>query len=188
MLHPIIRPGIDVLFVGLNPGGSSSDKGHYFSANSALWNQLYDSGLITRPVNKNNADELVFGSTRINANGWKYGITDLVNYFAESDSRKVNPTHANCKELMQTILEYKPKVVVLLHGKIIKHFVKSFLGKEDVEYGNLGKLINGLDTVFFNVPFPCGNAITSEVKVELYKQVKEVLESWDTMIDISANR
>ena len=144
---------------------------------------MYESGLITRPVDKIVADDLVFGSSGINANGWEYGITDLVNYLAESDSRKVNPTRENCKELMQTILEYKPKVVVLLHGKIIKHLVNGFLGKEDVEYGNLGKLIDGLDTVFFNVPFPCGNAITSEAKVELYKQIKETLESWGTMID-----
>ena len=183
MLHPIIRPGLDMLIVGLNPGGTSSQKGHYFSANSALWNQLYESELITRPVDKNDADEHVFRSSRINANGWVYGITDLVNYLAESDSRKVNPTREHCKDLMQTILEYKPKVVVLLHGKIIKHFVKGFLGKEDVEYGNLGKLIDGLDTVFFNVPFPHGNPITSEAKVELYKQIKDTLESWDTMID-----
>ena len=188
MLYPFVRHGSEILFVGLNPGGTSSQKGHYFSTNSALWNQLYESGLITRPVDKNVADKLVFRSSRINANGWEYGITDLVDYLAESDSRKVNPTRENCKELMQTILEYKPKVVVLLHGKIIKHFVKGFLGKEDVEYGNLGKLIDGFDTVFFNVPFPCGNAITTEAKVELYKQVKEVLETWDTMIDISASR
>ena len=188
MLYPFVRHGLDMLIVGLNPGGTSSQKGHYFSTNSALWNQLYESGLITRPVDKNVADELVFRSSRINANGWEYGITDLVDYLAESDSRKVSPTNENCRKLMQTILENKPKVVVLLHSKVIKHFVKGFLGKGDVEYGNLGKLIDGFDTVFFNVPFPCGNAITSEAKVELYKQVKEVLETWDTMIDISASR
>ena len=182
MLYPFVRPGLDMLIVGLNPGGTSSQKGHYFSSNSALWNQLYDSGLITRPVDKNVADDLVFGSSKINANGWEYGITDLVNYYAESDSRKVNPTRENCKDLMQTILKYKPRVVVLLHCKIIKHFVKDFLGKEDVEYGNLGQLIDGSDTVFFNVPFPSGNAITSEVKVELYKQIKETLESWGALI------
>ena len=81
-------------------------------------------------------------------------------------------------DLKQTIINYKPKVVVLLHGKVIKRFVKDFLGRKDVGYGNLGKLIDGSDTVLFNVPFPHGNAITSETKVELYKQVKKTLESW----------
>ena len=41
---------------------------------------------------------------------------------------------------------------------------------------------DGSDTVFFNIPFPSGNAITSEVKVELYKQIKETLESWGALI------
>ena len=177
MLYPIVKHGLDILFVGLNPGGTSSQKGHYFSTNPALWNQLYASGLITRPVNMNDADEHVFRSSRINANGWKYGITDLVNYHAESDSRKVRPSDHNCEVLVQTIIRCKPKVVVLLHNKVIKHFVKKYLRKKDVvEYGNLGKLIDGCDTVFFNVPFPHGNAITTETKVELYKQIKETLE------------
>ena len=176
MLNPFVKDGLDILFVGLNPGGTSSQKGHYFSTNPALWNQLYASGLITRPVNMNDADEQVFRSTIINANGWKYGITDLVNYFAESDSRKVRPSKQNCIDLKQTIIKHKPKVVVLLHCKVIKHFVKGLLGKQNVEYGNLGKLIDGCDTVFFNVPFPHGNAITTETKVELYKQIKETLE------------
>lgn len=178
MLYPFVRHGLDVLFVGLNPANTSSRKGHYFSTNSAFWNQLYESGLITSPVNMNDADDRVFGSSGINANGWEYGVTDLVNSLAESDSRVVRPTIQNCMDLKQTIINYKPKVVVLLHGKVIKRFVKDFLGRKDVGYGNLGKLIDGSDTVLFNVPFPHGNAITSETKVELYKQVKKTLESW----------
>ena len=181
MLYPFVKYGLDILFVGLNPGGTSSDKGHYFSTNPALWNQLYASGLITRPVSMDDADEQVFDSSEINANGWKYGITDLVNYHAESDSRKVRPSRQNCIDLKQTIIKHKPKVAVLLHSKVVKHFVKGLLGKQNVEYGNLGKLIDGCNTVFFNVPFPHGNAITTETKVELYKQIKETLESWDTM-------
>lgn len=126
----------------------------------------------------NIADNVVFGSSKINANGWEYGVTDLINFHVESDSRVVNPTIQNCMDLKQTIINNKPKVVVLLHSKVIKRFVKDFLGKENVKYGNLGKLVDESDTVFFNVPFPHGNAITSEAKVELYKQVKETLESW----------
>ncbi len=182
MVYPFLRRGLDILFVGLNPANTSSKKGHYFSTNPAFWNQLYSAGLITKPVDMNVADEQVFGNSAINANHWEYGITDLVNFLAESNSSVVKPTTKNCIDLKQTILEYEPKVVILLHSKVIKHFVKNFLGKEGVEYGNLGKLINGCDTVFFNIPFPHGNAISSDVKVELYKQVKNSLESRNSAI------
>ena len=81
---------------------------------------------------------------------------------------------------MQTIINYEPKVVVLLHSKVVKHFVRGYMEKKGVKYGNLGKLVEGCNTVFYNIPFPHGNAITSEVKVELYKQIKETLESWNS--------
>lgn len=178
MIFPYVRHGLDILFVGLNPANTSSKKGHYFSTNPAFWNQLYGSGLITTPVTMHLGDEQVFGSTRFNVNRWEYGVTDLVNYLAESDSSLVKPTIKNCIDLLQTVIKYEPKVVVLLHSKVIKYFVKNYLGKKSVEYGNLGKLIEGCDTVFYNGPFPHGNAITSEVKVELYKQIKENLELW----------
>ena len=104
MIYPFIRHGLDILFVGLNPANTSSKKGHYFSTNPAFWNQLYDSGLITVPVNMNVADEQVFGSSRVNANHWEYGVTDLVNGLAESNSAVVKPTVRNCIDLMQTII------------------------------------------------------------------------------------
>ncbi len=93
----------------------------------------------------NIADNVVFGSSKINANGWEYGVTDLINFHVESDSRVVNPTIQNCIDLKQTIINNKPKVVVLLHSKVIKRFVKDFLGKENVKYGNLGKLVDESD-------------------------------------------
>lgn len=175
MIYPFIREELDILFVGLNPANTSSKKGHYFSTNPAFWNQLYMAGLITEPVNMNTADDIVFGSSDINYKKCQYGVTDLVNYLAESNSSKVRPTIKNCIELEQNILEYKPKIVILMHSKVIKYFVKNYKGKYKVEYGCLGKLIDGCNTIFYNVPFPHGNAIKSEMKVELYKEIKERL-------------
>ena len=72
-LIPFVRNNLDILFVGLNPAVGSSRNRRYFSANQAIWNQLYDSGLITSRVDKSIADELVFGQKDINFQGWSYG-------------------------------------------------------------------------------------------------------------------
>lgn len=175
MIYPFIREGLDILFVGLNPANTSSKKGHYFSTNPAFWNQLYDAGLITKSIDMNTADNIVFGSSEINYKNCQYGVTDLVNYLAESNSSKVKPTEQHCKNLEQNILTYKPKKVILLHSKVIKYFVTKYLHKPVVEYGCIGKLIDNCESLFYNVPFPHGNAITSEIKVELYKKIKETL-------------
>lgn len=175
MIYPFIREGLDILFVGLNPANTSSKKGHYFSTNPAFWNQLYDAGLITKPVDMNKADDIVFGSSVINYKNCQYGVTDLVNYLAESNSSVVRPTEQHCKDLKQNIVKYRPKKVILLHSKVIKYFVKGYLQKTVAGYGCLGKLIDNCESVFYNVPFPHGNAITSKIKIESYKKIKDAL-------------
>lgn len=174
MIYPFIREGLDILFVGLNPANTSSKKGHYFSTKSAFWDQLYMSGLITKSIDKNIADDIIFGSSEINYKNCQYGITDLVNYLAESKSSKVKPTVQDCLNLEQSIVKYKPKKVVLLHHKVIKEFVKKYLHKP-VSRGYLGKLIDNCESVFYNIPFPHGNKIKKEIKIELYKEIKETL-------------
>jgi hypothetical protein len=177
-LVPFLRPKLEILFVGINPSQGSSENKHYFSVNQSFWTQLFDSKLILEDIDKSKADETVFGSNRINYNHWNYGITDLVIEIAESDSRKVKPTEKDCKRLKDTIMTYKPKTVVLLHGDVLKKFV-SYLGYEVPvsNTGKMGKLVKSSESIFYNIAFPHGNAITSIDKVERYKELKNFLEN-----------
>lgn len=179
-LVPFIRPGLDILFVGLNPAGGSSRNRHYFSVNQAFWNQLEASGLITEPVDKAEADAVVFGSTKVNCHGWSYGITDLVTSIAESNSAKVRPTKADSVRLRDEIIKYKPRAAVLIHGKVLKHFT-GFLGRSVPESGRslLGRIVPASPTVCFTVPFPHGNAIMSDVKIAKYEEIRDFLEKLD---------
>src|SRR2546425_1807799 len=64
-----IRPGVRVLFVGINPGLRSSAIGHHFAGYSnRFWKLLYDSGLVPHPLT---CEEDV----RLPAGG--YGLTNL---------------------------------------------------------------------------------------------------------------
>ena len=137
-LIPFVRNNLDILFVGLNPAVGSSRNRRYFSANQAIWNQLYDSGLITSRVDKSIADELVFGQKDINFQGWSYGITDLIPSIAESDSRKIKPTRQNSEDLQALIKRFSPKVAILIHGKVVEHLLK-FL-EYPVPSANSGKI------------------------------------------------
>jgi len=175
-LVPFIRHDLEILFVGLNPAKGSSDNRHYFSVNQAFWNQLFDAGLITKKVNKLEADEIVLGSNEINYNGWSYGITDLVPDIAESDSGKVKPTEAHCKKLKDQIQKYKPKVVIFLLKKVSKKFLR-YLGKPPVKanHGKIGQVLENVPTIFYAIAFPHSNNIPSIEKIEKYKEVKNFL-------------
>jgi hypothetical protein len=175
-LIPFVRENLDILFIGLNPAIGSSRNRHYFSVNQAFWNQLYDSGLITSRVDKSIADEIVFGRTDINFQGWSYGVTDFITTIAESDSRKIKPTQKDCESLQSLIKTFSPKVVILLHSKVVKKFL-TFLGCKisQANSGKLGVLVKDSPTMLFNIAFPHGNTISSENKIVQYQAVKKYL-------------
>ena len=177
-LVPFLRKDLDILFVGLNPAKGSSEKGHYFSVNQAFWNQLYESGLITKKVDKLNADDLIFGSTKYNFKNWNYGITDLITEIAESNSSIIKPKISDCIRLENLIKEYTPKSVILIHQKLLKKFIR-YLGYQVPESntGKLGKLMKNCNTIFYSIAFPHGNTIKSKLKVEKYIELKEFLNS-----------
>jgi len=69
-LRDRIRPGVRVLFVGINPGIRSALTGHHFAGYSnRFWKLLYDSGLVPEPVTYQDDDRLP---------QWGFGITNIV--------------------------------------------------------------------------------------------------------------
>jgi len=180
-LKPFLRKDMDILFVGLNPAKRSHSKRHYFSVNQAFWDQLYRSELLTQEVDKNYADGRVFGGSIYNYGNWNYGIVDLVRNKVESNSRKIKPTESDVKSLIHSIIRYRPKVVILLHKKVLKSIYR-FIGKPAPKsnVGFLGKIIPNCGSVFFAVGFPHGGKISSKSKISRYKEVKRYLLSLKT--------
>jgi hypothetical protein len=170
-LKPFLRPGLDILFVGLNPATVSSRKGHYFSVRSAFWDQLFQSGLITQPVHKDSADFIVFGSTDVNRNEWNYGVTYLVSEWAESKSSLIRPSMSDCARLTGEIVQNRPRVVVLVHSKVRDCLGKSLAQARPIPYGHLGQWLPEVRSEFYAVPFPHGNSIRDDVKIGIYEEV-----------------
>lgn len=69
-LEDRIKPGLDVLFVGINPGVQSALTGHHFAGfSNRFWKLLFESGLVPEPISYQDDDRLPeFG----------YGVTNLV--------------------------------------------------------------------------------------------------------------
>ena len=69
-LRDRIRPGVRVLFVGINPGVRSALTGHHFAGfSNRFWKLLYDSRLVPEPITYEDDDRLP---------EWGYGITNIV--------------------------------------------------------------------------------------------------------------
>jgi TDG/mug DNA glycosylase family protein len=65
-----IRPGVRVLFVGINPGIRSASTGHHFAGYSnRFWKLLFDSNLVPERISFEDDGRLC---------DWGFGITNLV--------------------------------------------------------------------------------------------------------------
>lgn len=50
-LPDLLRPGLDLVFVGINPGEESARRGHYYAhPGNGFWPALSGSGLVSRAV------------------------------------------------------------------------------------------------------------------------------------------
>ncbi len=102
-----IKPGVRVLFVGINPGVRSAQTGHHFAGfSNRFWKLLVESGLVSEPityVDDRRLTEFGFGITNLIARP-SPGIDDLT------------PAEyiAGWKILERKIRRYRPEVVALV--------------------------------------------------------------------------
>lgn len=169
-----LKEDLDLLFIALNPPKQSNNNGHYFSGKSStFFKQLAESGLITGHIDKLIADEIVFGDTRNNYRNKRFGVIDLIPTLEETNSNKVKVSSEDVRLLLWRLRKFKPKNVCIIHSEVMRQFTKETGIK--LIYGYNGKLLEGLDIDFFCNYFPNGNPITTETKLEIYRDLKSRL-------------
>jgi double-stranded uracil-DNA glycosylase len=102
-----IRPGLRVLFVGINPGVRSATTGHHFAGYSnRFWKLLWESRLVPEPMTFEHDDRLPeFG----------FGITNLVARPSPGiDALLPSEYLEGWKVLERKIRRYRPEIVALV--------------------------------------------------------------------------
>jgi double-stranded uracil-DNA glycosylase len=99
-----IRPGVRVLFVGINPGLRSEATGHHFAGPSnRFWKLLFDARLVPEPLTFEEDDRLP---------EWGYGITNIVpRATAGIDTLRPEEYRAGAQHLLRKIDRYRPQVL-----------------------------------------------------------------------------
>jgi double-stranded uracil-DNA glycosylase len=106
-LRDRIRPGVRVLFVGINPGIRSSLTGHHFAGfSNRFWKLLFAAKLVPEPITYEDDDRLPeFG----------YGITNIVARPTPGiDTLEREEYVAGRATLRRKVARYKPPVVAMV--------------------------------------------------------------------------
>ena len=119
-----IKPGVRVLFVGINPGVRSALTGHHFAGfSNRFWKLLAESGLVPEPIGfeaDHRLTEFGFGITNLIARP-SPGINDLV------PAEYVE----GWKRLDRKIARYRPEVVALVGVTLYRAIEPLIAGEVD---------------------------------------------------------
>jgi len=120
-LRDRIRPGVRVLFVGINPGVRSALTGHHFAGHSnRFWKLLDDSGLAPERIGSEDDGRLP---------EWGYGLTNLIPRApAGIDALTPREYVAGRLRLLRTVRRYDPEIVALVGVTV---FRARFPGRKD---------------------------------------------------------
>jgi TDG/mug DNA glycosylase family protein len=103
----LVRPGLRVLFVGINPGLYSGATGHHFARpGNRFWPALHGAGFSPRLLQPDETDELL---------ALGIGITNLVNR-TTATAAELDPAElrAGGRRLCETVAAVRPVAVVVL--------------------------------------------------------------------------
>lgn len=102
-----IRPGVRILFVGINPGLRSAATGHHFAGYSnRFWRLLFESKLVSDPLTYQDDWRLP---------DWGLGLTNIIQRpSAGINALKSSEYATGRKRLMATVTRYRPRAIALL--------------------------------------------------------------------------
>jgi TDG/mug DNA glycosylase family protein len=144
-LRDRIRPGVRVLFVGINPGIRSAETGHHFAGYSnRFWTLLFESGLVPEPLTYEDDDRLP---------SLGYGITNIVSRPTPGiDTLRPAEFVAGRVRLRRKILRYQPETVAMVGVTVFRAMFSD--RKDAVALGPQSEAI-GRSAVFV-LPNPSG--------------------------------
>ena len=109
-LPDYLQPGLQVVFVGFNPGDRSSRIGHYYAGRgNQFWNFLFESGLVLTALRpEDDYRVLEFG----------IGLTDVVKRWSKSSNDLRSADFAGGVPALRTKLRTAVPQVVAFNGKV----------------------------------------------------------------------
>ena len=141
-----IRPGVHILFVGINPGLRSAATGHHFAGHSnRFWKLLYESKLVSEPLTHQDDWRLP---------DWGLGLTNIIQRpSAGVGTLKPHEYTAGKKRLVATVKRYRPHAVALLGVTIYRTLFPEYRSGR-ISLGLQAKTLAGRPV--FALPNPSG--------------------------------
>ncbi len=119
-----LQPGLDIVFIGFNPGIRSGETGHHYAGHSnRFWKILYESGLTPRRyLAEEDAQLLDLG----------YGLTNIVERTTRGADEITREEYREGREQLRKKLErYRPRIACYVGKGVYIEFSR----KKNISWG-----------------------------------------------------
>lgn len=146
-LPDYLQPGLDVLFVGINPGLKSAAVGHHFAGRSnRFWKLLFESRLVDEPLTYREDSRLL---------EWRLGLTNIISRTSAGiDALGPAEYRSGFTVLEWKIRQYQPRTIALLGVTIFRTLFPEGSGPGPVHLGLTKARLAGVPV--FLLPNPSG--------------------------------
>jgi mismatch-specific thymine-DNA glycosylase len=162
----ILRPGLKLVIVGINPGVSSGKAGrHYAFRGNHFWPLLYQSGLIPVPLTFAEDEKVL---------DYDIGLTNLVDRTSPGqDDLTKEEMRAGAEVLRAKLLHFRPSVVCFNGMGIYQAFIGS---NKRVTPGLQAETLE--EMLLYVVPSSSGRtaAYQSDAKLAFYKDLRDLVQ------------
>jgi TDG/mug DNA glycosylase family protein len=170
MLPDYLEPGLDIVFVGLNPSLYSIRVGHYFAnPRNRFWTALNRSGLVGQELSPEQDARLL---------DYRIGFTDLVKRPTPQASGLSAADYRQWAPALKTkLLEYQPRIACF-HGLMgYKAYLKYAEGVEEKPLlGRQERTIGKSQIFVVPNPSPANARFSIDDLVQWYQQLKKLRE------------
>ncbi len=160
-----LRPGLDLVIVGINPGARSGATGHHYAwPGNHFWPVLYESGLI--------AEALTFAEDQ-RVLEYGIGLTNLVDRTSrQASDLAAAELQAGAVSLRAKLLACRP-AIVCFNGKGI---YEAFAGRKNVTLGLQEETLDGMR--LFVVPSSSARtaAYQRPAKLAYFRELKRLVD------------
>ncbi len=167
-LRDYLRPGLDIVFVGINPGSRSAQVGHYFAhPNNRFWPAINRSGLLTMPLDAETDDEMLDQGI---------GFTDVVKRPSNSASQLRAADYREWGPRLREKLERYRPLIVCFHGVTAYRNYLRYTEGIDIrsELGEQAETIGGSAVFVVPNPSPANAAYSVDDLVAWYQQLRDL--------------
>ena len=163
-LPDFLRPGLRIVFVGINPGRHSAARGHHYAGPANhFWPLLYESGLVPEPVTYEDDHRLP---------EWGIGLTNLVARSTPgSDDLTREELAAAVPALKRKLRRVRPRIVCL-NGQIVAAAVFGRPSRPGLQ----DEKLEGIPCYVMPSTSPRVAAYSRERKLQFFRELKDLVD------------